>query len=169
MSVYFLVNSKPMVFFYTLPAGQWWGLLFPLPPMLIEVMIVKVKLVVLMLIKGNLLQKHQCCSGSVQLCISSLLNRSTSTSVGNNCLVGKDGEEELKLKRERKKNKIMKWFCCKWDGTCEWDVSGDWQEFWLWRNLGEQFWRGKCCGVFPQKSQYHLPCGLIKKYATQVK
>ena len=108
MSAYFLVNSKPMVFFHTLPAGQWWGLMFPLPPRLIEVMIVKVQLVVLMLIKGNLLQKHQCCSGSVQLCISSLLNRSTSTSVGNNCLVGKDGEEELKLKRERKKNKIMK-------------------------------------------------------------
>ena len=56
-----------------------------------------------MLIKGNLLQKHQCCSGSVQLCISSLLNRSTSTSVGNNCLVGKDGEEELKLRREKGK------------------------------------------------------------------
>ena len=118
-----------------------------------------------MLIKGNLLQKHQCCSGSVQLCISSLLNRSTSTSAGNNCLVGKDGKEELRLKRERKKNKNLKWFCCKWDGTCEWDVSGDWQEFWLWRNLGEQFWRGKCCGVFPQKSQYHLTCGLIKKHA----
>ena len=58
-----------------------------------------------MLIKGNLLQKHQCCSGSVQLCISSLLNRSTSTSVGNNCLVGKDGKEELKLKREEKEQK----------------------------------------------------------------
>ena len=56
-----------------------------------------------MLIKGNLLQKHQCCSGSVQLCISSLLNRSTSTSAGNNCLVGKDGKEELKLRRERGK------------------------------------------------------------------
>ena len=90
MSAYFLADSKPMVFFHikranpSFPAGQWWGLLFPLPPMLIEVMIVKVKLFVLMLIKGNLLQKHQCCSGFVQLCISSLLNRSTSTSVGNN-------------------------------------------------------------------------------------
>ena len=39
----------------------------------------------------------------MQLCISSLLNRSTSTSVGNNCLVGKDGKEELKLRRERGK------------------------------------------------------------------
>ena len=53
--------------------------------------------------KGKLIAKHQCCSGSVHLCISSLLNRSTSTSVGNNCLVGKDGKEELKLRRERGK------------------------------------------------------------------
>ena len=48
MSAYFLADSKPMVFFHikradpSFPAGQWWGLMFPLPPMLIEVMIVKV-------------------------------------------------------------------------------------------------------------------------------